>query len=358
MKNILLATTALVASTSFALAAEVSLGGFAEMGVVGGEVNQLNEDDNANELVDRDGQFHTDVDVDFSLSGETDGGLTFGAEVDLDSTQEGGAFVPSEGGDDSYIYVSGAYGNLSMGDTDGALDFVMKEAIIGGTIDDVNEHAGYNGNSGLDGTYDGQVARYDYSFGAFSFAASAEIDDDSDSADADLFDDFEAAIDDIEDDTVLGVGVRYEGEFGGFGFGAGLGYQQTGDSDVIGLSLDMATAGGITAILNYSDYDNVPLSVGTFDNDSDAETDQIPFNAPINDHIGLALGYEVGAILVAVNYGVYDTTAGDVTGYALTANYDLGGGAELQAGYAHADYDDINDFEDTDNYSFGIRMNF
>ena len=32
-----------------------------------------------------------------------------------------------------------------------------------------------NGNAGLDGGLDGQVARYDYSFGDFAVAISAEI---------------------------------------------------------------------------------------------------------------------------------------------------------------------------------------
>ncbi|WOI55536.1 porin [Palleronia sp. LCG004] len=352
MKNILMATTALVASTTFAMA-DVDLSGWAEMGIIGGE-----ETDGS----DRDTQFHSDIDVRFSMSGTTDNGLTFGAFVDLDSTQgDGGAFVTTDGGSDTAIFVSSAFGTLTMGDTDGALDFVMQEAIIGGTIDDVHEHAGYNGNSGLDGTYDGQVARYDYSFGDFSVAVSAEIDDDRDSdSDADF--DFGDSLDEIEDDNVLAVGVRYAGTFAGNDFGAGLGYQQAGDTNVTGLSLDTILGFGLQVIFNYSTYDNAPLVVGTVQQDptSPIQNEFVgqPNNAMLDNHYGLALGYDIAGFKVAANYGIFETDQGDVQGLGLIANYDLGGGANLQGGWARSEYDNIGGFEDTDNFSLGIRMNF
>ncbi|RMH39212.1 MAG: porin, partial [Alphaproteobacteria bacterium] len=68
MKKVLFATTALVATAGVA-AADVSISGYAEMGVIGG--------------TGMDAQFHTDIDATFSMSGTTDNGLTFGASVDL-----------------------------------------------------------------------------------------------------------------------------------------------------------------------------------------------------------------------------------------------------------------------------------
>ncbi|MEO1580050.1 MAG: porin, partial [Pseudomonadota bacterium] len=70
MKKVLLASTALVVSAGIA-AADVSLSGSAELGIF---------DD------DTETQFHTDIDVTFTMSGETDGGLTFGASIDLDES--------------------------------------------------------------------------------------------------------------------------------------------------------------------------------------------------------------------------------------------------------------------------------
>ena len=347
MKYLLLASTALVASTSFALA-DVDISGSAEMGVMG-----MNSGD---DIDDSELEFHTDIDVTFTMAGETDAGLTFGAEIDLDESTDGDAFgADTQGGE--VIFVSGAYGTLTMGDTDGALDFALQEAIIGSSIADDHEHAGYNGNAGLDGTYDGQVARYDYTFGDISFAVSAEIDDDGDVDDDEFFD----SLDDIEDNTVLGIGMKYSGSFGGFDFGAGLGYQQAGDSNVTGISLDTDVA-GFRVILNYSSYDDVPFAVGAVlaDDDFDPLTPDVLVTnqTELDDHFGIAIGYSFGEILVSANYGVFNTDQGDVDGYGLVANYELGGGAALELGYGRSDYDEIGGEDDLDTYSFGISMDF
>ncbi len=383
MNKLLLASTALVASTTFAMA-DVDISGFAEMGIFGGE------DASGDDI---DTQFHTDIDATFSMSGETDTGLTFGAAIDLDSVDDEdedgniGAFDPAQGGSDTSVFISGNLGTLTMGDTDGALDFALQEAIIGSTLQDDNEHAGYDngfvgGNSGLDGLYDGQVARYDYSFGDFSVALSAEIDDDPDTAlggtelgdvGFDL-DEISAFVNDeiraISNDTVLGIGFRYSGAFSGGTFGAGIGYQQAGnftvtdvtvddngtadeDDDVItdveyddntasvvGMSLDLYMDNGIQAILNYSQYDEFPLG--------------------IDNHWGVALGYEFDQWLVAVNYGRFEyDDINDAEGLALVVDYDLGGGAELQGAYATNTVDDGDGgSNDYDTYSFGIAMSF
>ena len=73
MKKVLLATTALTLSAGIAAAdghTGVSISGFAELGV---------RDDGTNDV-----QFHQDIDVFFKMSGETDGGLSFGTAIDID----------------------------------------------------------------------------------------------------------------------------------------------------------------------------------------------------------------------------------------------------------------------------------
>ena len=305
MKKVLFTTTALIASAGFASAQGVSLSGSAVLGIWGGD--------------DVETQFFTDIDVTFSMSGETDNGLTFGANVDLDESDgdPSGAFGGlTQGGE--VVYLKGAFGNINAGDTDGALDWAMQEAIIGGTVGDVNEHAGYNGNAGLDGasdgaTGDGQVVRYDYSFGDFAFAVSAEIDTDA------------------GDDNIFGVGGKYSGDLGGVTLGVGIGYQSNSDVDLMGISLDVASDNGLRAIVNYTDSGDADVT-----------------------HTGLAVGYTMDALTVAVNWGVYDTPAGDTEGTALTVNYDLGGGAELQAGYAANDILGV----DANRFSLGVAMSF
>ena len=91
------------------------------------------------------------------MSGETDNGLTFGATVDLD--ENGRAFAAATQGGET-IFISGNFGTLTMGDTDGAFDWAMSEVPVGsGSLNDASTaHAGFNGNGGFDGTYDGQIA--------------------------------------------------------------------------------------------------------------------------------------------------------------------------------------------------------
>lgn len=386
MKKILFATTALVASTGFAMA-DVDISGEAEMGIFGGERGDGSE---------LDTQFHTDINVIFSMSGTTDNGLTFGAFVELDSDEDNdlAPFDPSESGSDTAIFVSGSLGTLTMGDTDGALDFSLTEAIIGSSIQDDHEHLGYNGNSGLDGTYDGQVARYDYEIAGFAVALSAEIDDDDDDVpdlgDGDFFDDLENEFSQIDNDTVLGIGVRYAGTYNAIDFGAGLGYQRAGmgmlvdddgdgvfddtddsNAEVIGISADMSMENGFSGVINYSSYDNVlETEIGSFGPSDDA---LVSLGVPLDEHYGIAAGYEFGAFLVSANYGKFKFDGdAETSGYGIVANYDLGGGAELQGSWARnkyeADSDSLeligagvdldDDAGEYDRFSFGIAMSF
>lgn len=304
MKKVLFATTALVASAGIA-SAEVSVSGFAELGIFDNDVET---------------QFHTDIDATFTMSGETDGGLTFGASIDIDETDgdrssssvfaatnptigDSKAFSSNTQGGET-IFISGGFGTLTMGDTDGAFDAALTEAIIGGSIADDHEHAGYNGNAGFDGAGDGQVARYDYSFGDLGFHLSLEqIADGAGVVGA--------------GDLVTGLGLTYSTSLGGVDLGLGLGYQECDNCDVTGVSVDASFAGGLRAILNFSSSDTAGVTT---------------------DHTGLALGYTMDALTVAANWGEFDTDGSpSVDGLGFIVNYDLGGGAEVQFGYGDSD---------------------
>lgn len=291
MKKILLATTALVGFAG-AAAAEVSLSGYAEIGIQGGS--------------DVETQFHNDIDVTFTLSGESDSGLSFGATIDLD---EEGGFSATNGGPDS-VWVSGSFGKVTLGDTDGALDWAVSEIYSGSAInDDHSTHAGAYWNSGLDGTHDGQVMRYEYSFGDFGVAFSAELDDTG------------------VGDAALGLGVKWSGDMGGTTVGVGLGVQDDNVNQVVAVSVSAAMANGFSVNLGYADLDGVQSHfVGS--NGFDAFADK---------WWGLGAAYTSGALTVGVNYGAYDTDIGDVNGWGLVANYDLGGGAVFMAGYGSSD---------------------
>lgn len=320
MKKVLFASTALVAFAG-AASADIALSGVAQMGLM---------DTNAAGV---DVQFVQDIDVTFTMSGETDNGLTFGAAIDLD---EGAAAV---GADDAGVaaFISGAFGTLTMGDTDGGFDWGMGEvALAGGSIND-NEttHAGYNGNAGLDGQWDGQVLRYDHTLGAFAFAVSLELKDSNNNA----FGAPSTAAQVAAADDNVGVGVRYNLDLGGTTVALGFGYQTGTDvtraagvitdlqnAKVMGISATATLASGLSVGLNFSDYDAdaslLGLGAGTATSDD-------------YKHTGVGVGYTMGAWAFGANYGKYDRVAAgaDSTGYGLAAVYDLGGGASLRLGY-------------------------
>ena len=306
MKTVLFATTALVATAGIA-AADIELSGSAEMGVVGGDAY--------GDVT----QFWTDIDVTFSMSGETDNGLSFTATVDLD---ENGAFAgTTQGGETIAISAGGA--TLTMGDTDGAFDAALTEVGIGGSIDDAHtSHIGYTGNGGFDGTYDGQIARFSYAFEGFTGHISAEIDDGG------------------AGDPVWGLGVAYNAELAGLDLGVGLGYQTRDDGfvydQVWGLSLSTTFDNGLQAIINYSQFSDTNTGAGDV------------------THMALGLGYTMNALTIGFNYGEFDGPGGSVSGYGLAVDYDLGGGAEVQFGYGNSDAGGAN----FDQFSLGVSMSF
>jgi len=313
MKKVLLATTALIGFAG-AAAAEVKLSGYAEIGIADGNGVQAT--------------FWNDIDVKFDLKGETDSGLTFGATIDLDelngdsipAAAGGRAYVKGE--NDSSVYVSGAFGKITIGDTDGAMDWALTEVYMGTSLaDDHSTHAGAYWNTGLDGVYDGQVMRYEYSFDQFAVALSAELDDQSSFTGT--------TSSHVHGDPALGLGFKWNGDFGGTSVGIGLGYQTNGVFDVYGVSADVKLAGGFEVIANYADLD-------------------------IDKWWGVGVGYTSGALLVAANYGSYDSGA---DGWGLVANYDLGGGAVVMAGYGDGNLPSGNGNGDQ-TWSIGLGLSF
>ena len=354
MKKILFATTALVATAGFA-AAEVAITGEAEMGI-------YNPDTEAQET-----QFFTDLDVRFTMTGEADNGLTFGATIDLDEAADrsnpGRFESPNvQGGENMFVAFGGA--RLTMGDTDGAVDFAVPEmGLAGGSLnDDETGHAGFNDadgfmdamvfgdadDSGLafDGAGDGQVARFDYSYDAFTFSVSAEQLADGEDRDL-IVTDLRGIPLDIVDagSTVWGVGVSYSGDLSGVALTAGLGYQtleEVGDVTSIGVTGELTN--GLSLGATYTQ----------FASDVDGLDDI--------EHVGLGVGYSMDAFAVGVNWGQFDQDGDTMEGWGLAGTYDLGGGLSARLGYGHNqdDFADTaaGDADEWNTWSLGLRMNF
>ena len=138
MKTLLTSTALLLASVSFA-SAEITLSGSARMGVI-------------DDFGDDNTGFTSRARVEFSLSGETDGGLSFGASFRADNAS--GANSGTAGS----VFVSGAFGKLSMGDVDGAANAAVGHVDgVGLTgLGDLNEST-FLANGGNDLDADGDI---------------------------------------------------------------------------------------------------------------------------------------------------------------------------------------------------------
>ncbi|WP_281857907.1 porin [Litoreibacter halocynthiae] len=302
MKKILIASTALVSTAGLA-AADVALSGRAEMGIY--QYNAAFGGPN-----NGGPQFFTDIDVTFTMSGETDNGLTFGASVDLD---EGGAIsnATQNNSDDggATIFISGGFGTVTMGDTDGALDWALTEAgnvgNPGSLADDETTHAGYLG-AYLDGGNDGQILRWDYTSGAFGVAISLEDDNGSKA---------------VNTGVGYAIGFKYALDLSGTTVNFGIGHQRaadgapgvTPDAKATGVSVSATFANGLSAGVTYTDMSNIA----------------------VDKHYSIGLGYTTGAFSVHANYGKFDGVAAgaEAKGFGLAAAYDLGGGAVVHFGY-------------------------
>jgi len=344
MKKVLFATTALVASAGFA-AADITFEGSAELGVVGGGEDAPGVSSYTGENAGGYGSnvvFNNDFTLTVKATGETDTGLQFGVNVDFSTQAE-----PDENGnvalDNEDAYLKGAFGELHLGEIDGAVDKRLTEvnSFLGQASlgDDETVHAGFQGAYG-DGAYDNQILRYDYDFGAFGVSVSMELDD-TDTV-----------------DNGYAIGGSYKGEMGGVDLRFGLGYQfvdSQGDfapgnlNDFTGFAYAVDTdvdIVGVTAGVGFSGF-KVGLEYTSFDGD---DYDTI-------DHYAVGLGYTFEAFSVGLNYEAFD--GGDINdseGWGLTAGYDLGGGVSLLAGYSDSDIDDMDG--DYETYSFGVAMEF
>lgn len=261
MKKLLLASTALVASAGIA-AADVTLSGDGRMGITYME--------NAPQEL----AFTSRARVTFTLSGQTDAGLAFGGSFRADNAGN------AAGGTAGSVFISGDFGRITMGDTNGAAQFVVGNIDgVGLTgLGDLNDNT-YLGNPG------GQrpIARYDINVSGFTFAASHT---NPGSAAADVF----------------ALGVGYSTDM----FSVGLGYEKvSGGADhvIVGAS---GTFEGVTVRADY----------GTL-------------SGAANDQYGVSVSGSFDAVSATA---FYQRDFGGGNNYGLGASYSLGGGASFVAG--------------------------
>ena len=278
MKNLLIATTALVATAGFA-AADVSLSGAANFGVL----------DNGTDAA----SMYNNASITAAMSGETDGGLTFGAsltvrngdDVDLDvgdlatNLAAHAALSATSFGN---IYVSGGFGKLTF--DDGGID---------------NAH---NDDYAHDVMYTG-------TFGAVSVTVTADIDG-------------------ADQGTVAAPAVD------GNDYSIKLAYSANG------LSVTAATddGGETDTTIAYVVNDMITASVNFDSNGQTSGSETTVKVAYANDGITASLAMmdeDANAWALGLGYAANGMSVGvaidDGGSEDLTASYDLGGGMSINA---------------------------
>lgn len=327
MKKVLFATSALVLSAGFA-SAEVAVSGDGRMGVI--------YDGN-------DAQFSSRARVKFTLTGESDSGLSFGGafRVDQESDYTAGNTESSRSaarGTAGAVWISGTYGKLSMGDVFGAAEAAIgdlpeigyTDGEFGNDIEEISFLVGDGENEDQ-----GPTILYEYTVNNISFFASAT--DGSNVAGpgvvgrSDVFDLDGNQVDTA--DTAWSVAAKYEGS----NFWAALSYSDNGDDSEIGLAAE-GKFNNFAIKGVYMDYSIDSIA------DADAKT------------YGLGATYQMDAIAVK---GFWRRDEVEVAGFdeefdsfGIGADYDLGGGAVLAGGIIDSDYldDTVADF--------GIKFSF
>lgn len=391
-RAVILATTAIL-STGPGVA-EISLGGSASMGVEGGTGQTT--------------QFFQDVDVIFSLSGETDAGLSFGASVDLD---EAGALGNTSHEIPYAVYFGGGFGTVTLGDTDSAFQFAVSPIDAwgnpGSLADNETAHWGRQGDW-LKGSEDGQVLRYDYTHGDLAFAVSFEQDD---ASDIELENsNCDGAGENCQGrdrrDLAWGIGFSYSPRLGNGQLNLGVGYETAGRGSIGFAMTDLQastlaeelTSLGVTeedietsglfrynsSTQNYEIVLDLGNNVSNWGASAGYEMDNgLSFGGVYTlfdgdaiesgTYWGVGLGYAWKAYSVHANYGehAFENTLGeflDTAGWGLAMGYDLGGGLSVLAGYGHSEATARGDFNsdllgdridlDGDTYSIGLKMDF
>lgn len=260
MKKVLLATSALVVTAGFA-SAEVTLSGAANMGL------KYNEAVNGG-----DAYLWNEIDVAIKGTGESDAGIEFGAQLNLDGGYNGatGAVDALEDSFKTWISYNGltltAGTNVDSADDRGGLSDIGFDGI---GIDDVAETGLYAGGD--------HTVRVDYEMGDYKVAVSAN---------------------DANDEWALGASAKFAG------VSVDLGYNEDGTNDTTSLTLGYAM-----------DAYGVKLFVADHSALADASW-------------GLEGSYKAGDLKVTAVYA--ESNGADAFG--IGAAYDLGGGLTLAGG--------------------------
>ncbi len=271
MKKLLLATTMLMTAGSYA-AADVSVSGDGRMGVVS---------------TDGTSEFSSRMRIKFTGSGTTDGGLSFGGSfraADVVGTVNGAKVSkPTDDGTSGSVYISGAFGKITMGSTGNAVDSLVSNV----------SGVGY-GASGLDGAQELGLV-----------------------------------------DSAIKEGVSYNIAISGATVEVGAG-QLDGTSEYYSAAVAYAF-GGINAAIGYeSDVNDSQTKAAFSAKVGPASVKVAVADRDSNEDLGYAISTDF-AMAGATVTAYYANDNADEANMAVGVSYDLGGGAMFKAGVGTVD---------------------
>ncbi len=348
MKKVLFATTATaaLAAAGIASAQGIALFGDARLGL------GYNINNDGSTAYDSEGDVTDDlraisrVRFGVNMTGETDSGITFGATIRADNAigGQGGSIGQTAGS----VFVSGSWGTLTFGDTNGAdeqwVGDVPGDFSVTGLGDrDETAFISNGGNFGSDvaGSFAANpfarpTVRYDFDIMGFGLSLSSNRD---------------------LDDVVVGTG--YSADFGGGSWSIGIGYDDfVSFTSTTGIEYPSGTqwSGGIKA-----EYEAFGFGITYTNADLDGPTSP-GFETLL---VGASFGWDAwsfggyyGQILSSDGEALDESGAvidlGDADGdytFAITGEYDLGGGATVNGGIGQ-------DYNENTVADFGIVMAF
>ena len=266
------------------------------------------------------------VRVSFAMTGDTDGGMAFGAGMRADGA---GKAATSGGGAHGSAYVSGAFGKIKAGDLGGAdKDAAGHIAGVGltnlGSKEEITYQAG------------GHNLGYEFSTNGLTFGYSLNTA--------------------VQTGSNSAMGLKWSGDLGGTGVTFGIGTSKVGTSTQNSMSAAVSM-GGLTVKAISSSNDNGPVVGVVTARQLSGITASTSYRAavaekttPDTDHSGVSISYAMDAMSVTAFTRTESTTGSvdkDYSGFGFA--YDMGG-VTLKAG--------VVDAEDISYADFGVSFSF
>ena len=289
--------------------------------------------------------FQTDSEIQFTATGETDGGLKVTARMEMKTHGKSAA------NDENWLAIEGTFGKIVIGGDDDAATSNGYGGIGGGYAGmgyyDSGEAYGPAGAAGPIGYNDAQGVRYSTpSIGGFQAGISFQPDGGADGASG------AAATGAMNDANVIGAGATFSSDFAGTSLTLAGAYLSTASGGPMSETVD---GFGVGASLGIGDS---TLSL-RYDSHDDSTTS-----------FGVGVDHSMGALSFGIGFGskvTEDAHTGatgvmsDETHSRLSAGgtYDMGGGVKISAAITQGSAENTHeDGTDNDDVGVGLRIAF